>query len=78
MDIGSHLRSKRLSAELAGATVCLKAGIQRSRLSDIERNYVKPTVDEVSRISTAVDELARAKSRIAAVAADEGWPSWRG
>ncbi len=78
MDIGSQLRAKRIAAGIAGCTVCVKCQISRSRLSDIERSYVSPTEDEVIRIDKALDDLSRAKSRIAAVAADEGWPSWRG
>ena len=78
MDIGSQLRAKRVAAGIAGGTVCVKSHISRSRLSDIERAYVTPTADEFQRINEALDELTRAKSRIAAVPADEGWPSWRG
>src|SRR2546422_8118979 len=43
------LRKKRMTAGLAGAVLCLKAGIGRSRLSEIERGYVTPTLEEVSR-----------------------------
>jgi transcriptional regulator with XRE-family HTH domain len=75
MITGIQLRAKRNSAGIAGSLVCVKAGIARSRLSDIEREYVVASEDEVARIDAALDELARAKRKIAAVAAEEGWPS---
>ena len=75
MSIGSQLRTKRTEAGIAGSLVCVKAGIARSRLSDIERQYVTASEAETVRICAALDELVRAKRRIAAVAVEEGWPS---
>ena len=49
--------------------------IRTQRLSDIERGYVRASEEEIERISNALDELARAKRKIAALAAEEGWPS---
>lgn len=74
MAIGTQLRAKRNAAGIAGSLVCVKAAIARSRLSDIEREYVVPSEEETVRIDTAIDELTRAKRKIAAVAAEEGWP----
>jgi hypothetical protein len=71
----TDIRTKRHAAGIAGSLVCVKAGIARSRLSDIERGYVVASDDEVARIDVALDELARAKRKIAALAAQEGWPS---
>ena len=75
MFTGSELRAKRIAAGIAGALVCAKAGIARSRLSDIERGYVAPSGVEIARIDLALDDLTRAKRKIAAVAAEEGWPT---
>lgn len=75
MCIGSEIRAKRTAAGIAGWLVCAKVGIARSRLSDIERGYVTPSQQEIVRINAAVDDLARVKRKIAAVAAEEGWPS---
>ena len=75
MTDGTHLRTKRNAAGIAGSVVCVKTGISRSRLSDIERGYVTGSADEVGRIDAALDELTRAKRKMAALAAAEGWPS---
>jgi transcriptional regulator with XRE-family HTH domain len=75
MPNGTHLRTKRNAAEIAGSLVCLRAGIARSRLSDIERGYVTASDDEIARIDAALDELTRTKRKMAALAAEEGWPS---
>jgi transcriptional regulator with XRE-family HTH domain len=75
MSFGIQLRGKRNAAGIAGSLVCKKAGIARSRLSDIERGYVVPSQVEIARLSVALDELTLAKQKIAAVAAEEGWPS---
>jgi transcriptional regulator with XRE-family HTH domain len=71
---GAELRAKRIAAGIAGSLVCVKSGIARSRLSDIERGYVSATDEEIVRIASALDQLTRAKRRIAAIAAEEGWP----
>ena len=75
MTKGSDLKLRRISSGIVGAVLCKKVGIGRSRLSDIEREYVVPSEDELTRIDAALDGLTRAKRKIAAVAAEEGWPS---
>jgi transcriptional regulator with XRE-family HTH domain len=72
---GTQLRAKRIAAGIAGSLVCMKTGIARSRLSDIERGYVTAAEEELAHIEAALDDLARAKRKIAAIAAEEGWPS---
>ena len=74
MSTGTELRAKRNAAGIPGSLVCMKAGIARSRLSDIERGYVTATEEEVERIHATLEELARTKRKIAAIAAEEGWP----
>lgn len=71
----ADLKTKRVAAGIPGSAVCLKAGIARSRLSDIERGYVHPRPEEAIRISAALEELIDAKIRIDAVAAEVGWPT---
>ena len=75
VSVGSQLRARRNAAGIAGSLICVKTGIARSRLSDIERGYVTAAEEEFGRINAALDELVRAKRRIAAIAAEEGWPS---
>ena len=57
MITGTQLRAKRNAAGIAGSLACIKTGIARSRLSDIERAYVAASDDEIARIDTALDEL---------------------
>ena len=71
---GHRIRQQRLAAGIPGQVVCGKAGISRGRLSDIEREYVKPREDELRRIEQALEELTRARERVAQVAAEVGWP----
>jgi transcriptional regulator with XRE-family HTH domain len=71
---GVELRTRRIQAGLAGQLVCNKAGIARSRLSDLERGYLKPTADECKRINQAITALKEARSQLAQVAVKVGWP----
>lgn len=71
---GIDLRDRRQQIGIAGHLVCRRAGIGRSRLSDIERGYVQPSQAEMDRIGQALEELARAKKKLEATAAECGWP----
>jgi len=68
------LKAKRITAGIAGVLVCRKAGITRSRLSDIERGHVSCEPAELARISDALDFLTEAKAKIQRVAVEAGWP----
>lgn len=70
----SDLKLRRLTAGISGSVLCAKANISRSRLSLIEREYICPDAEEVSRINSALDQLIQAKSVIDRVAASLGWP----
>ena len=70
----SDLRNKRVAASISGCVLCAKAGLSRSRLSLIERGYVNPTPEELTRIYTALQQLIMARSVIEKVAASVGWP----
>jgi transcriptional regulator with XRE-family HTH domain len=71
---GKDLRTKRLQAEIPAALLASVAKMDRSRLSGIERGYVEPSGDEQSRLVEALDKLATARRKVAAVAAEVGWP----
>ena len=71
---GSQIREKRTQFGIPGHLVCRKARICRSRLSDIERGYVEPSDAELTRICAALEELGQAKQKLAATAAECGWP----
>jgi transcriptional regulator with XRE-family HTH domain len=70
----SELREKRIVAGIVGRILCKRAGIERSRLSVIEKGYLPPTAEELERLQKALDELIKTKQRINAVAAEYGWP----
>jgi transcriptional regulator with XRE-family HTH domain len=69
------IKAKRTAAGIAGNIICKHIRMARSRLSDIERGYVTPSPEELSRIDGALDELIAAKSFLDRVAASVGWPS---
>jgi transcriptional regulator with XRE-family HTH domain len=70
----SDLKLRRLTAGISGSVLCAKANISRSRLSLIERGYLRPNAEEAFRIDTALDQLIQTKSVIDRVAASLGWP----
>ena len=72
--IAAEIRSKRIQAGIPGYVVCLKAGLARTRLSDIERGYVVPSPQELAKIEAALADLVQAKRKMTAVAAECGWP----
>jgi transcriptional regulator with XRE-family HTH domain len=75
MQQGKAIRQRRNEIGIPGHVVCGRAGIGRSRLSDIEREYVQPSMDELARIARALDELALAKQKLTATAQECGWPT---
>ena len=75
MTTGVQIRAKRTAAGIAGHVLCRKAGISRSRLSDVERMYVTPTPEELTHIDAALDQLVEAKRKVRQVAEEVGWPT---
>ena len=69
-----QLRQKRMAAGISGILLSSQAGIDRGRLSLIERGYVRPTDQEMTRIETALAVLIQAKLKVSAFAAECGWP----
>ena len=70
-----ELRSKRLAAEIPAMLLAVKAKVNRSRLSNLERGYAQPTEGELQRLYAALDQLVKAKSAIDQVADSVGWPT---
>ena len=70
----TSIRTRRIAAGIHGSLLCAKLGIQRSKLSDIEKGYVQPSKDEQQRIEQALDELTRAKNEVLKTATKVGWP----
>jgi transcriptional regulator with XRE-family HTH domain len=71
---GERLRTTRVTARISGAVLCKRAGIGRTRLSEIERGHVVPSPETLERIETALADLIRTKRKLAALAVQEGWP----
>ena len=63
-----------LIAGITGGVLCRKAGIDRSRLSQIERGYIQPSEEEFRRIGDALEGLLLAKKQLVAAAVKVGWP----
>lgn len=69
-----QLRQQRIAAGIPGRLVSAKAGIDRSRLSDIERGYIQASDVELQEIGEALRALLKAKEQVARTAAEVGWP----
>jgi hypothetical protein len=67
-----NLRTKRVTAGIPGQPVCQVAGISRAKLSDIEREYVVATPEELRRIDAAIDQIVRTKQDVARLATEAG------
>jgi predicted transcriptional regulator len=68
------LRAQRVQSKITGALLCQKAGISRSRLSDIERGVAEPRPEEQARLNGALVELREARQKLERIAAECGWP----
>jgi transcriptional regulator with XRE-family HTH domain len=68
------IKSKRIAAGISGRILCKKLGMARTRLSDLERGYVRATPKELTRIDTALDDLIRAQETLRRAAQEAGWP----
>ena len=71
---GQQLKQRRTSAGIPGGALSSRARIARSKLSDIERGYITPNDAELERLHRVLDELIKARQRVAAVAAEVRWP----
>ncbi len=67
-----ELRTKRLAANIPGHLVCQVAAIGRTRLSDIECEYVVASAEELGRINEAIDQILRTRKDLAGLAAKAG------
>ena len=71
---GQELRSKRAAAQIPADLISMRTGIDRGRLSRIERGLIIASVAESERLSEAVEHLVETKRLIDAYAASLGWP----
>jgi transcriptional regulator with XRE-family HTH domain len=68
------IRSQRVAAEIPAILLARHAGIDRSRLSLIERGHVQATNEELRRLDSALNLLIAARLRVREVAERVGWP----
>ena len=61
---GRELRRKRMAAGIPGRLLCARVGIDRSKLSDIERAYVEPSIEEGIRINRAIDDFTTVRLKV--------------
>ena len=64
-----------MAAEIPATLLAAKAGVNRSRLSNLERGYAQPTQEELERLHASLEDLVRAKAVIQQAAASVGWPT---
>jgi transcriptional regulator with XRE-family HTH domain len=69
---GPELRAKRAAHRIDGHTVCARALICRSHLSDIELERVVPAAETLQRISSALDSIIAERAKIAALVTEHG------
>ena len=68
----TNIRVKRVTAGIAGHAVCRVAGISRARLSDIERENVTATPEDLGRIEAAIDGIIETRRHLAKLAEQAG------
>jgi transcriptional regulator with XRE-family HTH domain len=68
----TNIRAKRVAAGIAGYAVCRVAGISRARLSDIERENVTATPEDLRRIEAAIDGIIETRRHLARLAEQAG------
>jgi transcriptional regulator with XRE-family HTH domain len=66
------VRAKRAAAGITGYSVCQVAGISRAKLSDIEREYVTATSEDLKRIDGAIEQILGTRQRLAKLATAAG------
>jgi transcriptional regulator with XRE-family HTH domain len=68
----TNIRAKRVAAGIAGYAVCQVAGISRARLSDIERENVTATPEDLGRIDAAIDGIIETRRHLTKLAEEAG------
>jgi transcriptional regulator with XRE-family HTH domain len=66
------IREKRAAAGITGRAVCQLARISRAKLSDIEREYITATPEELQRIDGAIEQILRTRRHLAELATEAG------
>ena len=67
-----NLRAKRAAAGISGQVVCQISGLSRAKLSDIEREYIVATPEELQRINDAIEQILQTRKGLTKLAEDAG------
>jgi hypothetical protein len=68
----ANIRAKRVTAGIAGYVVCQVVEISRARLSDIEREHVTATPEDLRRIGAAIDGIIETRRHLVKLAEEAG------
>jgi hypothetical protein len=68
------IRSRRLAEEIPAALLAARAGINRMRVSFLERGHAQATDEELERLFSALEQLVAAKAKVREAATEAGWP----
>lgn len=71
---GKFIKTRRKNADIPGEILCIRAGIDRARLTKIELGYIRASDEELQRLACALDELIETKNRINEFSTASGWP----
>jgi transcriptional regulator with XRE-family HTH domain len=66
------LRARRVAAGISGEGVCRVAGFSRSKLSNIERENLVASLQELQRIDTAINQIIQNRHRVTQLAMEAG------
>jgi hypothetical protein len=69
---GRSLRAKRAAAGIPGHAVCRVAKMSRAKLSDIERENVAATPEQIQRLDAAIDQIVQTKRHVERLAKAAG------
>jgi transcriptional regulator with XRE-family HTH domain len=64
------IRAKRAAAGITGQDICQLAGISRAKRSDIEREYIATSPEELQRIDGAIEQILRTRQHLAKLATE--------
>jgi transcriptional regulator with XRE-family HTH domain len=69
---GHDLKQRRITSGVSGDTLCKRAGISRTKLSNIERGYVVLTPPDAEKIIQALDDIVSGREKLIALASSLG------
>jgi transcriptional regulator with XRE-family HTH domain len=74
MVTGKTIRAKRRAHGIVGQALSKKSGYSRTWLSNLERQYITPSNEDLLRVDAALEALIAAKTELQRTAEALGWP----